>query len=94
MDWRILISAFSLFAGASLMPAVFLILREKQIPLDAHNRVQGGAALLIAFILLALSVLFLLNAFAQDLPLFAAALFGLFALPLLVILLDRWRASR
>lgn len=95
MDESALISALSLFAGVSLMPAVFLILRDKAIPLDRQYRMEGGAAILMAFILLALAVLFLLNALAQDLALLLALIAGLVLLPLLLIQLDkRRRASR
>lgn len=94
MDESALISALSLFAGVSLMPAVFLILRDKEIALDRDQRIQGGAATVMAFILLALAVLFALNAVAQDLALFVASLLGLIVLPLLVIIIDKRRAAR
>ncbi len=94
MEGAALISALSLFAGFSLLPAVFLILREKEIPLDAHQRVTGGAAIVVAVMLLALAILFLLNAFAQDLALLLACAFGLAALPMLVIVADRRRKTR
>lgn len=93
MEASALISALSLFAGVSLMPAVFLILRDKEIPLERNYRIKGGAALLLAFVLLALAVLFLLNVIAQDLPLLIASVIGLVVLPLLVIRLDKRRQS-
>lgn len=93
MEASALISAMSLFAGVSLMPAVFLILRDKEIPLERNYRIKGGAALLLAFVLLALAVLFLLNVIAQDLPLLIASVIGLVVLPLLVIRLDKRRQS-
>lgn len=94
MEESALISAISLFAGVGLMPAVFLILRDKEIPLEPNVRMRGGAAIVLAFILLALAVLFLLNALAQDLSLLIASAIGLIALPLLVIQLDKRRRSR
>ncbi len=94
MDENALISAISLFAGVSLMPAVFLILRDKEIPLERNYRIKGGAAMLLAFFLLALAVLFLLNVIAQDLPLLIASVIGLVVLPLLLIGLDKRRQSR
>ncbi len=93
MEASALISAMSLFAGVSLMPAVFLILRDKEIPLERNYRIKGGAALLLAFVLLALAVLFLLNVIAQDLPLLIASVIGLVVLPLLIIRLDKRRQS-
>ncbi len=93
MEASALISALSLFAGVSLMPAVFLILRDKEIPLERNYRIKGGAALLLAFVLLALAVLFLLNVIAQDLPLLIASVIGLVVLPLLIIRLDKRRQS-
>ncbi len=94
MDESALVSAISLFAGVSLMPAVFLILRDKEVPLDRHYRLKGGAAILLALILLALALVFALNVFAQDLSLLIAAAIGLIALPLLVIAIDKGRHSR
>ncbi len=94
MDERALISAMSLFAGVSLLPAVFLILRDKEIPLERNFRIKGKAAIGLAFVLLALAVLFLLNTVAQDLPLFIAAVLGLIVLPLMLIQFDKWRSSR
>ncbi len=93
MDESVLISALSLFAGVSLMPAVFLILRDKEIPLDRSYRITGGMAIALALILLALAVLFVLNVLAQDLPLFIALVLGLIALALLLIGLDKRRQS-
>ncbi len=72
MDESALISAMSLFAGVSLMPAVYLILRDKEIPLERNYRIKGGAAVTLALILLSLAVMFLLNAVAQDLALLLA----------------------
>ena len=93
MDGRALIAALSLFAGLSLMPAVFVILRDKQIPLDARRRVTGAGAVLAAAILLALALLYLLNVVAQDLALLAGATLALLALPPLLILLGRRRKA-
>ena len=76
MDETFLISALSLFAGASLMPAGFLILRNREIAVDRHYRVKGGMALVIAFFLISISAMFLLNTVAQD-GLFLLALIGL-----------------
>ena len=88
-----MISALSLFAGVSLMPAVFLILRDKEVPFDRNYRVRGGGALLLAFILLALAVLFLLNVIAQDLALLVATVIALVALPTLLTLIDKRRSN-
>ena len=93
MDGRALIAALSLFAGLSLMPAVFVILRDKQIPLDARRRVTGAGAVLAAAIMLALALLYLLNVVAQDLALLAGATLALLALPPLLILLGRRRKA-
>lgn len=76
MDETFLISALSLFAGASLMPAGFLIMRNREIAVDRHYRVKGGMALVIAFFLIVMSTLFLLNTVAQD-GLFLLVLIGL-----------------
>ncbi len=91
MEAEILISALSLFAGASLMPAAFIILRDKEVPLDRHWRLRGGAALVMAMALLGLAVMFLLNAVAQDARLLLALLALLVALPLLIIAIDKRR---
>ena len=93
MDGRALIAALSLFAGLSLMPAVFVILRDKQIPLDARRPVTGVGAVLAAAILLALALLYLLNVVAQDLALLAGATLALLGLPPLLILLGRRRKA-
>ena len=93
MDESILISAMSLFAGVSLMPAVSLILRDKEIPLERNYRLTGGTTTMMALLLLALSAIFLLNAVAQDLHLLLALIAVLVALPLLIIRLDKCRRS-
>ena len=94
MEERALIAAISLFAGVSLMPAVFLILRDKKIPLERNAPITGGAAIALAFILLALALLFLLNTLAHDLSLLIASVIALVALPPLVIHIDKRRRSR
>ena len=57
METGLLITALSLFAGLSLMPAVFLILREKEIRLDPRRSIRGGRAIALAFLLLGLATL-------------------------------------
>ena len=94
MDARVLVSALSLFAGVSLLPAVFLILRDKAIPLERNYRIEGGAATLLAFVLLTLAVLFLLNVVAQDVSLLIATVLALIILPLLLIRVDKRRKTR
>ena len=94
MGEEILISALSLFAGISLMPAAFLILRDKEAPLASDHTLKGNLAMTLAFILLSLGVVFLLNVIAQDLPLFLALIALLALLPLAIIRIDKWRKAR
>jgi len=91
MEESIIISALSLFAGASLVPAGFLIIRDRKIPVDQQHTVQGGMAILIAFILLCLGAMFLLNTVAQDTALLIVLLILLVALPFGLIELDKKR---
>ena len=94
MEAAILISALSLFAGVSLIPAVFLILRERRIALDPQHHIQGGRAVLMALALLGLAVMFLLNAVAQDGPLLLARTALLVTVPLAIVQIDRRIARR
>ncbi len=94
MGEETLISALSLFAGISLMPAAFLIMRDKEVPLSSDHTLKGNPAITLAFTLLSLGVVFLLNVIAQDLPLFLALIALLVLLPLTIVRIDNWRKSR
>ena len=94
MGEEILISALSLFAGISLMPAAFLILRDKEVPLARDHTLKGNLAITLAFILLSLGVVFLLNVIAQDFALFLVLIALLVFLPLAIIRIDKWRKAR
>jgi len=91
MEAAILISALSLFAGVSLLPAAFLILRHRDIQINPQHHIRGGLAVLMAWVLLGLGVMFLLNAVAQDVGLLLALLALLVVLPLAIIQFDRFR---
>lgn len=93
MEEEFLISALSLFAGASLLPAGFLILRDRKIPIDRQHTVQGAMAVIIAFVLLCLGAMFLLNAVAQDALLLIALIGLLLVLPFGLIGIDKRRQS-
>ena len=94
MGEEILISALSLFAGIGLMPAVFLILRDHEVPLATDHSLKGNMAILLALVLLSLGALFLLNSVAQDLPLLLVLTALLVLIPLAIIGVDKWRVSR
>ena len=94
MDAEILVSALSLFAGISLMPAVFLILRDHEVPLSQNHSIKGRLATVLALGLLGIGALFLLNTVAQDVTLLIVLVALLALLPLAVIRIDRWRGSR
>lgn len=94
MGEEFLISALSLFAGIGLMPAAFLILRDREVPLSRDYSIKGTMAIVLALVLLSLATVFLLNVVAQDLPLFLALLILLLLTPLAIIRFDKWRTAR
>ena len=94
MEAEVLVSALSLFAGISLMPAAFLILRDREVPLSPNHSIKGAMATALALVLLCLGALFLLNTVAQDGPFFLALVALLALLPLAIIRIDKWRGAR
>ncbi len=88
-----LISALSLFSGASLLPASLLILRDRVIPIDRQHRIEGGLAILMGFVLMSLGAMFLLNTVAQDRGLLIALVILLVVLPYGIIVFDKRRGS-
>jgi len=93
VEEEFLISALSLFAGASLLPAGFLILRDRKIPIDRQHTVQGAMAVIIAFVLLCLGAMFLLNAVAQDVMLLIILVALLMGLPFGLVAIDKRRGQ-
>lgn len=89
MEETFLISAMSLFAGASLVPAGFLILRDRDIPINRQHHVKGGMATLMGFVLLCIGAMFLLNTVAQDTILLLVLVGLLIILPLGIIWVDK-----
>ncbi len=87
----ILVSALSLFAAFGLLPAVYFILREREVPLERGWRLKGGAAVLLGLILLSLGLLFLLNVLAQDVSLLLALTALLIVSPLAILQFDKRR---
>lgn len=89
MTESIIISALSLFTGVSLLPAGFLILRNRAIPIDRQHTVHGTMAIVIALLLLCLGAMFILNVVAQDMKLLIGLLIILFILPLSLTEIDK-----
>ncbi|GEM_PF-3473759 len=91
METDFIVSALSLFAGVSSLPAGFVILRDRKIPVDRQHTVTGGMSVLIAFVLLCLGAMFALNTVAQDMVLLVVLLAILVVVPFGLIELDkRW----
>lgn len=89
MENGFIISALSLFAGISLLPAGFLILRDRKIPVDRQHTVTGSLSVLIAFVLLGLGAMFAFNTVAQDAVLLGVLIILLIVLPLSLVELDK-----
>ncbi len=93
MDGNILISAISLFAGVSLLPAVFFLLRDKEVTLERDYRFKGKMAILMALLLAVLAGLFVINVVAQDLALLLVSVALLVLLPMFLIRVDKKRRA-
>lgn len=91
MDSTFLISALSLFAGAAILPAGILLLRDRDIPIDRQHHVRGIFALIIALVLIGTGILFLLNVIAQDVGILLLAVGLVVILPLTLIQVDKMR---
>lgn len=89
MEESFLISALSLFAGVSLLPAGFLVLRDRDIPIDRQHHVTGPPAILMGFVLLCLGAMFALNAVAQDGMLLLVLIGLVVVFPLAIIQIDK-----
>jgi type IV secretory pathway VirB3-like protein len=85
MDSSFLISALSLFAGVSILPAGLLLLREREIALNRQQRIKGVPALLIALVLMTTGILFLLNVIAQEVAVLLLSLVAVVLIPLAII---------
>ena len=91
MDTSFLVSALSLFAGATILPAGLLLLRDRDIPIDRQHHVTGGLAVLIAVVLMATGMTFLLDVIAQDVGLLLLTFVLVVAIPLAIIQFDKMR---
>lgn len=89
MTEGIIISALSLFTGVSLLPAGFLILRNRAIPIDRQHTIRGTMAIVIALLLLCLGAMFILNVVAQEMDLLIGLLIILFVVPLSLTEIDK-----